>query len=44
MLNYISVQELNFSKSWDNGWNKLKKLSLFDRIMTLFWLTGPFIY
>ena len=44
ILKYISISELNFSQCWGRGWKKLKKFSFFERIMTLFWLTGPFIY
>ena len=44
MLKYISVNELDFSKSWHDGWLKLKKLSFFEKSMTFFWLLGPFIY
>ena len=44
ILKYISIPELNFSSSWKTGWGKIQKLSKFDRLMTLFWLLGPFIY
>ena len=44
LLNFISTPEINFSQCWERGWNKLKRFSLFEKIMTLFWLTGPFIY
>ncbi len=44
ILKYISIQELNFSRSWDNGWIKIKKLSKFDKFITIFWLFGPLIY
>ena len=44
LLNYISIPELNFSKSWENGWIKIKALSNFDKYITIFWLLGPFIY
>ena len=44
LLKLISIPELNFSKSWVNGWNKIKKLNNFDKYMTLFWFLGPFIY
>ena len=40
----ISIPELNFSKSWENGWNKIKNLNNFDKYMTIFWFLGPFIY
>ena len=44
ILKYISIPETNFSSSWKIGWGKIQKLSKFDRLMTLFWLLGPFIY
>ena len=44
ILKYISISELNFSKSWKIGLNKIKKLSRFEKTMTVFWLLGPFIY
>ena len=44
ILKYISLSELNFSSSWEIGWRKIQKLSKFDRLMTLFWFMGPFIY
>jgi O-antigen ligase len=44
LLKLLSIPELNFSKSWVNGWNKIKKLNNFDKYMTLFWFLGPFIY
>ena len=44
ILKYISIPELNFSKSWETGIIKIKALSKFDRYMTIFWLLGPFIY
>ncbi len=44
ILKYLSTNELDFSKSWNVGWAKIKKLSQFDRFMTCFWFLGPFIY
>jgi O-antigen ligase len=44
ILKYISILELNFSSSWKIGWEKIQKLSKFDRCMTFFWFLGPFIY
>ena len=43
-LKFISIHELDFSLSWENGWTKIKNLSNFDKYMTLFWFMGPFIY
>ena len=43
-LKLLSISELNFSKSWENGLIKIKALSKFDKYMTIFWLLGPFIY
>ena len=44
ILNYISIPELNFSKSWVDGLSKIKSLNNFEKTMTIFWLLGPFIY
>ncbi len=44
ILKYISIPELNFSKSWEEGSSKIKSLNSFDKTMTIFWLLGPFIY
>ena len=40
ILKYISIPELNFSKSWE----KINCLSNIDKYMTVFWFLGPFIY
>ncbi len=44
ILKYISIPELNFSKSWEDGSNKIKSLNSFEKTMTIFWLLGPLIY
>ena len=44
ILKYISIPELNFSKSWEDGSKKIKKLNSFEKTITVFWLLGPFIY
>ena len=44
ILKYLSIPELNFSESWKIGWEKINRLSNFDKYMSLFWLLGPFIY
>ena len=44
ILKYISIPELNFSKSWHDGINKIKNLKSFEKFMTIFWLLGPLIY
>ena len=43
-LKYISIPELNISKSWSVGWNKFSQLSKFEQCITFFWFLGPFIY
>ena len=43
-LKYISIPELNISKSWSIGWNKFSQLSKFEQCITFFWFLGPFIY
>ena len=44
IFKYISIPELNFAKSWEDGLNKIKGLNSFEKVMTIFWLLGPFIY
>ena len=44
LLKYISIPELDFNLSFKNSLLKFKKLSKFDFYMTIFWLSGPFIY
>ncbi len=44
ILKLISISELDFHRSWNSGWNKVKNLNKFDKFMTLFWFLGPFIY
>ena len=43
-LKLLSIPELDFYSSWNNSLNKIKKMSGFDKAMTIFWLLGPFIY
>lgn len=43
-LKIISITELDFSESWNNGMIKLKAMNSFEKIMTIFWLLGPLIY
>ena len=43
-LKLLSIPELNFYSSWNEGWKKIKKLNNFDKYMTIFWFLGPFIY
>ena len=44
LLKLISIPELNFSSSWENGLKKIKVMSKFEKFITYFWLLGPFIY
>jgi hypothetical protein len=43
-LKNISILELNFSSSWENGFKKIKAMNGFEKTMTIFWLLGPLIY
>lgn len=43
-LKLLSVPELDFYSSWNNGLKKIKNMTKFDKAMTIFWLLGPFIY
>ena len=40
----MSINELDFYSTWNNGCNKIKNMTSFDKAMTIFWLLGPFIY
>jgi O-antigen ligase len=44
LLKIISITELDFSSSWRDGMTKVKAMKSFEKIMTIFWLLGPFIY
>ena len=44
ILKLLSINELNFSSSFNDGLVKIKSMSSFTKIMTIFWLLGPFIY
>jgi len=41
-LKFISIHELDFSLSWENGWAKIKNLSNFDKYMTSILVYGSF--
>jgi hypothetical protein len=43
-LKTISINELNFSSSWENGLIKIKAMNGFEKTMTILWLLGPLIY
>ena len=43
-LKILSINELSFSSSWEKGLLKIKAMSSFEKIMTIFWLLGPLIY
>ena len=44
LLKLLSVPELDFYSGWKNGSKKIKNMSGFDKIITIFWILGPFIY
>ena len=44
LLKLLSVPELNFYSSLNNGLSKIRNMSKFEKSMTCFWLLGPFIY
>jgi len=44
LLKLLSIPELDFKISWENGWAKISKLNNFDKYMIIFWFLGPFIY
>lgn len=43
-LKFISIPDFDFQTSYKNGIYKIKSLSLFDKIFTIFWLLGPFVF
>ena len=44
LLKSYLLMNLDFYSSWNNGCNKIKNMTSFDKAMTIFWLIGPFIY
>ena len=44
LLNLMSTNEFNLSKSVNSGINKIKNLSTFQKYITYFWILGPFLY
>ena len=40
----MNLLNLNFSQKIRNSTKKFEELNLFHKIMTIFWLIGPFIY
>ena len=44
LLNLMSSNEFNLSKSVNSGFNKIKNLSTFQKYITYFWILGPFLY
>jgi len=43
-LKYLNTNGFDLNSSIKNGFNKIKNLSKFQKIMTYFWISGPFIY
>ncbi len=44
VLDLLSSRELNFKKSFKDGFEKISNLNKFDRFFTYAWVLGPFIY
>ena len=44
LLKYFSTKDFDLNISINNGLNKLNNLSKFQKIMTYFWILGPFIF
>lgn len=44
ILKYFSTNDFDLNYSFFNGLNKIKNLSKFQKIMTYFWILGPFIF
>ena len=43
-LKYFSTNDFDLNSSFYDGFNKIKKLSRFQKFMTYFWILGPFIF
>ena len=44
LLKYFTTNDFDLSSSFNNGLNKINNLSKFQKIMTYFWILGPFIF
>ena len=44
ILKYFSTNDFDLNYSFFNGLNKIKNFSKFQKIMTYFWILGPFIF
>ena len=44
MINILKLNELFFLKQFRVAFNRLLTLPRFEKIMTFYWLLGPFIY
>ena len=44
LLKYISTNDFDLNSSFYEGLDKIKNLSKFQKIMTYFWILGPFIF
>ncbi len=44
ILKYFSTNDFDLNFSFYNGLNKIQNLSKFQKIMTYFWILGPFIF
>ena len=43
-LKYFSTNSFDLYSSFYDGYNKIKNLSKFQKLMTYFWVLGPFIF
>ena len=44
LLKYFNTNDFDLNSSVNNGLNKIKKLSKFQKMMTYFWILGPLIF
>ncbi len=44
ILKLFTFKNFNFQDDFYNGVSKIKSLTKFDKIFTIFWILGPFIY
>ena len=44
LLKYFNTNDFDLNSSFNDRLNKIKNLSKFQKIMTYFWILGPFIF
>ena len=44
LLKYFNTNDFDLNSSFNDGLNKINNLSKFQKIMTYFWILGPFFF